>query len=828
MADLTYDVQVNVSDATRNLDKLNTKVSNVNKAFGAFRNALAGIAIGSFISSTLKWADAISDLSDATGIAVENIQGFSSAVVASGGNAEGAQKAILQLVQSIGEAAEGSAKVQYAFEQVGVSLNDLKTLSEQQILQRVVDGLAGISDKAKQARLSNELLGKSLRGVELKGLASAYPGAVVDARASSSAVKAAAGAQQALERNLENLRVALVNVLEPLNKLVAGVNITAKGFEYLLIAVAAGTAVFLYYTRGITPLIGLLKGLGNALLFFSTGAVGLLTKTMGLLSRAFYVIAGPLINFGKALKQIFVVGAASLGIFDKLRLAFAAFFGIVGPLIARLAGIAGIVYTLAQAFAFLDETLNKGRAVKWITEQWNGLISVVDKYYNKAKAALGLSGAPAEQPRNPQPSGPTNPRRYPGQNEFVAGQAQATRDVKDRNAELRASIIAVGEAYKNKTDDMRKSLSLDLIYLKMTEDEAAATRAYNEVMNEAQKEIQALIDKKKALKPEEQSVIPTINAQIAAIRDRAEISAAAAAQAVIDTNNFVHAQEQMRRELEITGQKAKDNLQLDEMSAQLQTIGLYGDALTETNSLLAAEYELKAKLLDIELRRQQVMAAKPGPEALAQEIANLAKEETAARNYADRRVEIDKERLEKEEALRQNGKAGALQYFEDLKRSVDPFQVALDSVSSVFGNMESALDTFVKTGKFKFKDFAMSIIRDLIMIQLRAAMAGIFRAIGLAFLAGGGPATAGKSYIVGEKGPELFVPKSAGTIIPNNKIASVGSGSGGSSNSVVNYITNNNVSAVDGQSVARFFAENRRTLLGSMQLAQKELPYGNR
>jgi hypothetical protein len=45
---------------------------------------------------------------------------------------------------------------------------------------------------------------------------------------------------------------------------------------------------------------------------------------------------------------------------------------------------------------------------------------------------------------------------------------------------------------------------------------------------------------------------------------------------------------------------------------------------------------------------------------------------------------------------------------------------------------------------------------------------------------------------------------------------------------VNNYITNNNISAVDGASVARLFADNRRSLLGATQLAQKELPYGNR
>ncbi|MGA1077022.1 MAG: hypothetical protein ACO307_18135, partial [Ilumatobacteraceae bacterium] len=34
----------------------------------------------------------------------------------------------------------------------------------------------------------------------------------------------------------------------------------------------------------------------------------------------------------------------------------------------------------------------------------------------------------------------------------------------------------------------------------------------------------------------------------------------------------------------------------------------------------------------------------------------------------------------------------------------------------------------------------------------------------------GGPTNPGTAYVVGEKGPELFVPRSAGTVVPNNKL----------------------------------------------------------
>ena len=163
-------------------------------------------------------------------------------------------------------------------------------------------------------------------------------------------------------------------------------------------------------------------------------------------------------------------------------------------------------------------------------------------------------------------------------------------------------------------------------------------------------------------------------------------------------------------------------------------------------------------------------------------------------------------------------------------------KIAEQAFSSMTSRMNSAIDNFVETGKFSFGDFARSVIQDLIKIELKAQATkllgmlggggggGIFSAISSLFgFAEGGSPPINKPSIVGEKGPEVFIPRSAGTIIPNG---AVGGGGGGG---VVNktYITNN-ISAIDSKSVAQMFAENRKALLGTVQLAQKELPYGNR
>ena len=59
-----------------------------------------------------------------------------------------------------------------------------------------------------------------------------------------------------------------------------------------------------------------------------------------------------------------------------------------------------------------------------------------------------------------------------------------------------------------------------------------------------------------------------------------------------------------------------------------------------------------------------------------------------------------------------------------------------ESVDSVFNNMTKALDQFVQTGKFSFKDFANSVIQDILRIQMRMALAGLIK-MGISAISGG-------------------------------------------------------------------------------------------
>ena len=89
-------------------------------------------------------------------------------------------------------------------------------------------------------------------------------------------------------------------------------------------------------------------------------------------------------------------------------------------------------------------------------------------------------------------------------------------------------------------------------------------------------------------------------------------------------------------------------------------------------------------------------------------------------------------------------------------------------------------------------DLADSLIRLGVTTALKQAGGSFFS--GLQFANGGRPPV-GKASLVGERGPELFIPKAAGTIIPNHQM-----GGGGSTNIVVNVdATNTEVEGDGGQ-----------------------------
>lgn len=161
-----------------------------------------------------------------------------------------------------------------------------------------------------------------------------------------------------------------------------------------------------------------------------------------------------------------------------------------------------------------------------------------------------------------------------------------------------------------------------------------------------------------------------------------------------------------------------------------------------------------------------------------------------------------------------------------LKESLDTYKESArdagtqirDFAKNTFQSMEDAFVKFATTGKLSFSDLIDSIIADIARMYAKKATASLFDflfniagdsiasglgsisgssssgssgvgfkydanqfASGLQFRASGGPVSGKSAYIVGEQGPELFVPNTNGQIIPNNRL-----GAGGGINIQIN------------------------------------------
>lgn len=161
--------------------------------------------------------------------------------------------------------------------------------------------------------------------------------------------------------------------------------------------------------------------------------------------------------------------------------------------------------------------------------------------------------------------------------------------------------------------------------------------------------------------------------------------------------------------------------------------------------------------------------------------------------------------------------------------------------AAVYSSMTQTLQDFVRTGKLSFKDFATSIVNELINIQIRAMALKMTTGIGGLLNFGtkgqfesdintsgftmasavGGPLAAGQASIVGENGPELFVPRNAGTIVPNS-----GDLSGLNTGTTIQYngpyIAS--MSAIDTQSATQFLAKNKMAVWSANQSAGRSVP----
>ena len=926
----------------QSLSGLGTSFTTAGNQVSGLATKLAGLGFAAVTASAIRFGDSIKDINDATGIAIQNVLGFSNAVALNGGSAEGAQKAILKFVGAIDEAAGGSKEMQNTFAGVNVSLKDLANLSEQDLLAKTIQGLAKITNASERVATAQKLLGKEFRAVNIQAVAEGYESATSAAAKYTDTINKTAELQNKLDQAFQKLQLAILKAIEPLADFVA--KLTDEQIDKMVQAVIAlGTAF-----SALAVAAPILQGIGRALAFLGgafalakTGAVAITAATalfaggLASLNRTIVFAAGYLDRFSRGTGMFKAENGAIanlITLFGRLAaripfatVAVAALSAAFGGLLLGLGKIAVAFASVAAAALGINELIKLAFNVDPIDIMARKLEELVTTYLpgvaalvNKIGSALGMAAPPSSAPKEGLNTG-SGPRGSIGTGRAAEEERNklkgpvrvvdttstdnAVRAIKEMTAEyekqqrlnlakidfetrfigLSEESKAIAEAqvelaqqYSNQQDELikkRNSLGKDEQYLAATINEQIKKNAqgFNEQFAAITKSVQAQQTAKKLeedrlyfidLQAKSLNTILDIQANIASfsMSEDARKIAALQRQITLEEDAAVKREQQRLGATPITadaelairervrksmeGQleaQIKLNAATKENDARLFVQDLQNTAIANAITLQAELAKLtmtadQQRILDLQTQNkllvQQEVAKrnallKPGESIAASEIAQITAQVTAANQgfIISTQALIDKSR-----EFSTGYEQAFVKYKDDALNAATQSKTYFETFTSGF---ENAFVKFVQTGKLSFKDLANSMIADFARIQAKQALLGIFGGGGGGgggflsslfggFFANGGTPPMGKVSVVGERGPELFVPQSAGRIIPNNQL--------GGGQSVINNSTevSYNISAVDAQSFRTLLARDPEFIHNVAEQGRRSLPIRSR
>jgi hypothetical protein len=180
----------------------------------------------------------------------------------------------------------------------------------------------------------------------------------------------------------------------------------------------------------------------------------------------------------------------------------------------------------------------------------------------------------------------------------------------------------------------------------------------------------------------------------------------------------------------------------------------------------------------------------------------------------------------------ENGASGITETLTDTVKTLE--EDLLGKFSNAVKGLSTGLAESLLAGESvldNFKNFFKSIVKELIAQAIRLSiiqpiLQGIFGMFGynlsfdptggmsIAKRASGGPVMRNKPYVVGELGPELFVPNQGGQIVNNSELAGMGA------SATVNY----NINAVDAQSFKQLVARDPEFIYRVTKVGQRRTP----
>lgn len=682
-----------------------------NAVGGAMGLSLAGM--GLLAKATVAFAGEVDDMARSYDVSIAKVLQFQSAIVAAGGKTEDAGKIMGVMFTKIAEARDGNEASIAAFEQLGITFAELKSMTPEQSIRRVYEGLSQIGNTYERIKAVREILGRGGLGKSVEEIAQALGESSDKFKAQEESLKRLANLGDAIDATYRNLKLAIADLLSPFSGSDGKAMVNVETFKSAMVAITTVAVV-----SGMFRLVAAFTALNTALR--TTASLGIAISAAG------------------GVKGIAMAGAG-----------LAAYFG-----------------------------------AKKVFEEESG-----------GESGGDIPGVPNG---GEKPNDDTSGRR-----EIAAGQARINlakqlMDIERRRNEYKLAAVR-GDKY-----------NLDLAEIQLKYEEAIA-RAVNEKARDLNKA---------NLSAAQQGIIEAdFQQKLASAREKEKSDRA-----------LLIAQRD--RELELMMQQAQFAIEMETINQRRTELDGNRYKMTEFEFRIAQErVALERKLLELDQRKREALGKVGGDNLNTQYVTE--KQAIEGMMEAEKKLaEIRIGNIEAERTRQQSFAEGWNQAFRQFSEDAENYaRVGGESFNAVVSGMNSAIDAFVRTGKFSFKDFAKSIIQDLIAIQLKMQAMQLFK-MGMSFFSGGaspqllgGAADGGfinAPTIVGEHGAELFIPnRQGGTVIPNQQLAGMG---GGQPQVVYNGTVIQNMQAIDTQSAAQFLSRNKDAVYAANISASRSLP----
>lgn len=380
-------------------------------------------------------------------------------------------------------------------------------------------------------------------------------------------------------------------------------------------------------------------------------------------------------------------------------------------------------------------------------------------------------------------------------------------DVEKAWAKELAAIDAISESYRRNNSEALTKIDLQTKLIGQSEDQRQLQEALSTATVEYDKQQAALSDRIRQVTADSQIGANQKADTIAALNKEKDQVKELYDAYTVNVTRAIKLQQEMNQLQRFRTSMYEDQIGLENRLSKIQDDGnkaglsdrerRYYDIASAARESAKAEADAEEKRLGFDADGKKIKLTAEARQKFLDAAQERAQIETAAAQRAD-------------EQATEFSTGWGRAYKQFAEDSANAASFAQQQFTTLTKGLEDAFITFAKTGKLSFKSLVNDMVEQMLRNDFRQLMAsvmggggggggggGILGGIGKLFgFANGGPVSLNKPILVGERGPEIFMPTSNGSIVPNSNLGSSGN------NAQVSYYIN----AVDAPSFQALIA----------------------